>query len=298
MIRLTAAAALLFALAACSPAPAPEPTFAASPTSDLTAVATSTPTTEPTVGPSIEPPTATASFTPLPTDDRIPVTLNPTVLTDLEAPIRIAIPDDWQVASDALLLPASQGVRAVPFSLYQGPVPGGTGTILLLWGFENVVPAAPTGSPLAPINLFADGLRMLLFTVVEAECNFAYDEERIFSVGGLDGPGTYFAADDCPDNLPSVRGWFSAISQNGLNFAFYAYTEPMEALEGATGDLQAILDSVVFDFSLLPTAEPTRSPAVIITATLASTPAPTSGPNTAASSPTPGVVFATATPAP
>ncbi|MCU0464260.1 MAG: hypothetical protein MUF38_06795 [Anaerolineae bacterium] len=297
MTRLTLTAALLFALAACSPAPVPQPTptFEPEPTLDITAVATSTPTTAPTIGPSIEPPTATAS--PVPTDDGlIPATLNPTVLTELEAPVRIDIPDGWQVASDALLLPAAEGMRAVPFSLYRGPVPGGTGTVLLLWGFENVVPAAPTGGVLAPINLFADGLRMLMFTVVEAECNFAYDEERIFSVGGMQGQGTYFAADDCPDELPSLRGWFTAVNPNGLNFAFYAYTEPMEAFDGASDQLQTILDSVELDLSLLPTAAPTEPPLIIITLT-PDPQAPTSTP-AAAPSTTPGVVFATATPAP
>lgn len=297
MTRLTLTAALLWALAACSPAPAPQPTptVEPEPTSAVTAVATSTPTTAPTVGPSIEPPTATPSLSP--TDDGlIPATLNPTVLTELEAPIRIDIPDGWQVASDALLLPAAEGLRAVPFSLYSGPVPGGTGTVLLLWGFESVVPAAPTGGALAPINLFADGLRMLVFTVVEAECNFAYDEERIFNVGGMQGQGTYFVADECPDDLPSIRGWFSTVNLDGLNFAFYAYTEPMEALEGATDRLQAVLDSVEFDLSLLPTAAPTE-PLVIITVT-PDPQAPTNAPDSAAPSPTPGVVFATATPAP
>jgi len=273
----------------------------------VTPVPTSSPTAVPTLAPSIEPPTLTPISPPIATDSRIPVTLNPAIVTDLEAPIRIEIPDGWKSASDALLIPGAEGMSAVPFSLYQGSVTGGTGTIVLLWAFESVVPVSPTGSLLSGVNLFSDGLRLLLFTIIEAECEFVYDEARTFTVGGLQGEGTYFVADDCPDDLPSIRGWFWAANIEGLNFAFYAYTEPKEALEGsALEELQAILDTVEFDLSLLPTPAPTELPFSVITLT----PEPTSGqpilteaPPTSdailpTASPTARVVFVTATPAP
>ncbi|MCU0475259.1 MAG: hypothetical protein MUC99_03940 [Anaerolineae bacterium] len=289
---------LLFALlgavlAACASAPPPDP-IAITATLSPTLVASSTPTPDVTVPPSLEPPTPTPSLTPLPTAEGTPATLSPTVLTDLEAPIRLRLPDGWRFASDALLLPGAEGMSVVPFSLYQGDITGGQGTILVLWAFESVVPAAPTGSPMAGVNLYADGLRMLLFAVVEAECNLAYDEERVFSVGGIEGRGTFFAADDCPGGLPSLRGWFSAFTINRLNFAFYAYTEPKELLDGpALEELQAILNSVEFDFGLLPTPAPTSLPVQIVS--------PTPDPQavaTRATPTTPPVVFATATPAP
>jgi hypothetical protein len=288
------------ALAACGSAGDAPPLEAAAstPTDSLvTAVPTSTPTTPPTAAPSIEPPTVTPTFTPLPTDDRIPATLNPTVLTDISAPIRLRLPAGWQSASDALMLPAGEGMGVVPFSLYRGPVSGGTGTVLVLWAFENVVPASPVGGALSPINLFADGLRLLLFVVVEPECNLAYDDPMTFMVGGITGQGAYFAADDCPDNLPSLRGWFSALSINRLNFAFYAFTEPKEAINGpALAELQAILDSVEFDLSLLPTPAPTTLPVTIVPITL--TPVPATATEQVVVTPTARVIFATATPAP
>lgn len=270
-----------------------------------TAVPTSTATTPPTIGPSIEPPTLTP--TAIPTEDNlIPVTLNPSVITDVEAPIRIDVPEGWKFASDALLIPGAEGMSVVPFSLYQGEVTGGKGTVIVLWAFENVVPASPVGGALSQLNLYADGLRLLLFTVIESECQFGYNEEQVFSVGGMDGVGTYFIADECPDDLPSIQGWFSALRVNRLNFAFYAYTEPQEAILGAAREeLQAILDSVEFDFSLLPTPEPT-SAGVILTVTPSTTPDEATTPEVAAtvtsipssSTPIPQVQFVTATPVP
>jgi len=271
-----------------------------------TAVATSTPTAIVTLGPSIEPPTLTPTLF-VPTDDRIPVTLNPSVLTDLEAPLRIDVPDGWAYASDALMLPGAEGMSVVPFSLYQGAVTGGQGTIVILWAFENVVPISPSGGgSTMGINLFADGLRLLLFTVIEPECNFSYDETQTFTVGSLNGQGAYFVADDCPGGLPSMRGWFSAMSVNRLNFAFYAYTEPRDALDGpALQELQAILDTVEIDLSLLPTPAPTQPPVTVITLTPEPTlaiPSATAGAlpptSTVITSPTARVLFATATPAP
>lgn len=273
--------------------------------SAATPVPTSTATTPPTAAPSIEPPTLTPTSSE-PT--LIPVTLNPSIITDLEAPIRIDVPEGWEKFSDALLIPATEGLSVLPYSLYSGPVTGGQGNIVVLWAFENVVPASPTGQITGGLNLYADGLRLLLFTVIEPECQFGYDEEREFMVGGRQGAGTYFVAEDCPDNLPSLQGWFSALTIDNLNFSFYAYTEPQEALMGpAQAQLQAILDSVEFDLSLLPTPAPTELPVTILTVTPSntpdepsSTPAPptaTQTPSAAPASPT-SVTFATSTPAP
>lgn len=238
----------------------------------LSPVPTSTPTMPPTIASSIEPPTLTPTII-VTEDTRIPVTLNPSVITDLEAPIRIDIPQGWRYGSDAMLVPGSEGVTLIPFSIYQGEVTGGQGTIIVLWAFENIIPAAPSGTALSGFNLFADGLRLLLFVVIEPECQFGYNDERSFTVGGIEGRGTFFIAQECPEELPSLQGWFSAFRLNKLNFAFYAYTEPHDALVGpARDELQAILDTVVFDFSLLPTPAPTDPPVVLLTVTPSVTP--------------------------
>lgn len=157
------------------------------------------------------------------------------------------------------MLPAGvDEMSVVPFGYYSGPVAGGTGVITVLYGFGSIVPEFGDRSP----NVFADALRLLLFAVIEPTCEYSFEEERTFSVGGRTARGTVYAANQCPDNLPSIQGWFAALNVEGLNFAFYAYTEPIEAMTSATrAELQAVLDSVEIDLSLLPTAAPAATAA-------------------------------------
>jgi hypothetical protein len=144
----------------------------------------------------------------------------------------------------------------VPFAFYQGPVTGGVGTIVLLWGFPNLVRAnVPPGSDVQP-DVWIDATRLLRLAIFEEGCNVGTDLRRNYSVGGMQAVGTQFAAVDCPE-LGDTRGWFAALRQFNVNFVFYIYTEPITAMDGAAqGELQAILDSVQF---VLP--EATHEPA-------------------------------------
>ncbi|MBK9121933.1 MAG: hypothetical protein IPM16_02260 [Chloroflexi bacterium] len=270
-MRLAVALILVFALAACEattvpPAPvtldaplAPVATPVAPagtpPTPDrptLTLVPSNTP---------FVPPTSTVTLAagptdePLPTDDpnQVVVTLNPLVITDVEPPIRMRLPEGWTTASDAIILPEFDGSGVVPFGYYRGPITGGTGVITVLYGFPNLVYGYGDRSA----NVYSDALRLLLFAVIEPECEYSFDEERPFRMGELAARGTYYAADDCPDGLPSLKGWFAAFNVEGLNIAVYAYVEPLEAYDGpGRAELAAIFDSVTVDLSLLATETP------------------------------------------
>ena len=58
-------------------------------------------------------------------------------------------------------------------------------------------------------------------------------------------PGTRFSAVDCPE-LPDTRGWFAGVQEGGINFVFYAFADPIDALSSGQETLQAVLDSVTF----------------------------------------------------
>ena len=166
-------------------------------------------------------------------------------MTDLEAPIRIEIPDVWKSASDALLIPGAEGMSAVPFSLYQGSVTGGTGTIVLLWAFPNLMAGNPFTADTAIPDLYLDGTRLLRLVVVEERCNVGTDLRREYSVGGLAAVGTSFAAVSCPDQ-PDTRGWFAGLQQFNFNFLFYVYADPISAMDTAQDELQGIIDTIRF----------------------------------------------------
>ena len=159
----------------------------------------------------------------------------------VEPPLTISLPEGWSFAYDALVLQDIDGIRPIPFAFYQGPVTGGTGTIVLLWGFPNLVNI----NALEP-DVWMDGTRLLRLAIFEAGCNVGTDLRRNYSVGGMQAVGTQFASVDCPQ-LADTRGWFAGLRQFNLNFVFYAYTEPITAMDGtAPAELQAILDSVQF----------------------------------------------------
>ncbi|MDZ4766582.1 MAG: thioredoxin domain-containing protein [Chloroflexota bacterium] len=164
-------------------------------------------------------------------------------------PIALTLPDGWGYAYDALILQDIDGLRSIPFAVYQGAVTDGTGTIVLLWGFPSLVSVDPlTGNTDAgaPPSVWTDALRLLRLAIIEQGCNVGTDLRREYSIGGLAATGTQFSAVDCPE-LPDARGWFAGLQQVNLNFVFYAFTTPIEALDGAAADeLQAVLDSVTF----------------------------------------------------
>lgn len=197
-------------------------------------------------------PAATAETTP-----EAAITIEPLLDDALQPPITLELPSGWRAGYATLLLEDLDGPRGVPVAVYSGPVTGGEGTIVLLWGFPNIVsPSNPSGEPLQT-DLYLDGLRLLRMAVVEADCNIGTDLRRDDAVGGLAAVGSTFAAVDCPE-LPDTRGWFAGLRQNGLNYLFYTYADPIAAMDGpAEAELRAILDSVHF----LPLPAATATPA-------------------------------------
>lgn len=111
------------------------------------------------------------------------------------------------------------------------------------------------GSPVATAvepDLWLDGTRLLRLAIVEEGCNIGTDLRTEYNVGGLSAIGTQFAAVSCPE-LPDTRGWFAGLRQFNLNFMFYVFAEPIEAVDAAETELRAILESIRF---VVPEAEP------------------------------------------
>lgn len=183
------------------------------------------------------------------------ITLPPVQNQEIPPPLTLTLPEDWRTRHDILLLGDVDGMRSIPFSYYSGPVTGGTGNIALLWGFPNLVVGNPFDTASIQVDLFTDGLRLLRLAVIEQGCNIGTDLRREYSVGGLTAVGTQFSAVTCPETA-DTRGWFAGLQQNDINFEFYVFTDPIEAIDGARAELQAILDSVRFVFPT-PQATPT-----------------------------------------
>lgn len=244
---------LVLILAACSTpetAPPPEPTDIATNTPPAP---TRTPFVFPTDPPSATPEPVTPTMTAIPVDPLVGLVEAP--------PIDIDLPADWLYGYDTLIFSDIGDLNTVPFALYTGPVTGGEATIVLIWRFRSVTPGNPLSPEFGVQDMWVDGLRLLRTLVIEGSCNIGTDPQRYdFTVGGLPATGTYFQAVDCgqppealrgtvtpdPNALPDTRGWFAALSVDGLPFAFYVYTNPLQALETSAGELQVILDSVRF----------------------------------------------------
>ncbi len=231
--------AVLLALTACAQAQA---------TPTLTPVPTSTPTAEPL------PPTATVT-TPSPditeeaTDEPIVLEITPLAGSADPPPLDITLPVGWEEGYDTFALFDIDTLRAVPLAVYQGPITGGTGTIVLMWGFPSLINANPfeteTETPGDAPQIYVDGLRLFRLALVEAGCNPGTDVQRSYRIGTKAAVGTQFAIVDCPES-PDTRGWFAGVQENGLNFVFFVYAEPIEVMDSAQDELQAILDSVAF----------------------------------------------------
>lgn len=168
-------------------------------------------------------------------------------------PLDISLPEGWRAGYDTMIVQDVDMLRAIPLAIYTGPVTGGTGTIVLLWAFPNVATQTDNGS--FTTDLWLDGLRLLRLVLIEEGCNIGTDLRREYSVGGLAAVGTAFSAVDCPE-LPDTRGWFAGLEQQGLNYVFFTYAEPIDAMNGAEAELQGILDSIVFQ--ALPEPEATE----------------------------------------
>ncbi len=236
---------------------------------------TDTPPTEP---PTLVPtatnlPTLQPSITPepsiVPTETFIPVTVESLLGEEIPPPINISVPEGWLSGTDALLLADLDGrLRSIPVAIYTGPVTGGTGYIVLFWGFPNLAPIGAENSDMDYL-MWTEGLRLFRMAVVEDDCNPGTDLQNTFPVGDRMGSGTRFAIVDCP-TTPDASGWFTALQVQGGNFAFYNFIEPAGDInspqvidEMAIGytDLQAILNTVQFNIPEAPAEVPTEAPA-------------------------------------
>lgn len=226
----------LVLLTACA-GPAAEPTLTPVPSSTATLAAT------------LEPVLPTASSTPdpdtTPTETPIVLEITPLAGSADPPPLDIALPADWRRGYDTLALPDIDTLRAIPLAVYQGPVTGGTGTIVLLWGFPNLVAGSPLGPGTPTPDIWVDALRLFRLALVDQGCNPGTDLQRDYTVGGYSAIGTRFAIVDCPES-PDTRGWFAGLRVQDINFVFYTYVEPIEAAETAEDELQTILNSVIF----------------------------------------------------
>jgi hypothetical protein len=237
-----AALIILILLSGCGALSAPTPTVTPSP------VPSSTPTEPPTLTPF-------ATETPLPevtVEATQEIQISTLVGQGVPPPFDITLPDGWKYAYDALAIAdVDSALRAVQLAIYQGPVTGGNGTIVVMWGFPNIIAGNPfilPGTPTPAPDLWSDGLRLFRTAMVERGCNAGTDLQRPYSVGGRTGSGTKFAIVDCPET-PDTRGWFVGLQEEGLNFVFYVYAEPIEAMDSAEVELQAVLDTIQFRVS-------------------------------------------------
>jgi hypothetical protein len=241
----------------------PEPTATPTLLPSLTPTASPTAAQIPTATPDDPLPQAEPEETPAVED--IQMIIEAAAGQEIDPPIEIVLPEGWGRFNATQVIQDIAGPYLVPFSVYTGPVTGGDGYIILLWGFGSlsraVNPLLAEEGDFEP-DLWADGVRLLRLAVVEPGCNIGTDVRREFAVGGLPAAGTYFSVVDCPETV-DTRGWLAGLRQDGMNFLFYAYTEPITAMDGsAHAELQAVLDSVTFrvedllDLAVTPTPAP------------------------------------------
>jgi hypothetical protein len=211
------------------------------------------------VGVSAQSDEATATPNPSSSPTRIPLTATPVIVEPLmglsiEPPMEMSIPDDWErVLLDTYIyydiMTDSDGqLETVPIAVYKGPVTGGEGWIVVLWGFDSIVTIDTTVEQYADRAAWLDGLRMLQFVVFDVRCNIGTAPLGEYVVGEYSALGTTFTAADCPFGIPDTRGWFVSLDVQGLSFAFYVYMDPiLSANSQAEADLQSILDTVEFN---------------------------------------------------
>jgi hypothetical protein len=70
-------------------------------------------------------------------------------------------------------------------------------------------------------------------------------DQQFFKIGSKDAIGAYFNASQCAD-IPDTVGWFAGLNQYGGNFLFYVYVDPIQAYNEGRGEIQKVLDTVVF----------------------------------------------------
>jgi hypothetical protein len=225
---------LMVILAACNPQAAPTPL----PTATLPPLPSATPFVMPTLIP-------TQTALPV-TPSSTPIIVEPFSGEGSPPPLTLSLPAGWNTHYDTVVYRDVSGIVEQPLALYFGPITGGSGTIVVLWNYIGVT----TGNPFDPAygqeNLWIDGLRLLRLLIVEIGCNIGTDVQRGYTVGGLSAIGTQWSAVGCPEDMADTRGWFAGIDVNDTKTLFYMYADPITAMDTGKNELQAILDSVVF----------------------------------------------------
>lgn len=201
--------------------------------------------------------TATPTVIPspsLPVLTATPVIVEPLMGLSIEPPMEMSIPDDWErVLLDTyiyydIMIDSDGQLETVPIAVYNGPITGGEGWIVVLWGFDSVVTIDTTAEEYTERAAWLNGLRMLQFVVFDVRCDTGTAPQAEYRVGEYSAIGTSFTVADCPFGVPDTRGWFASLEVQGLGFAFYVYTDPILAPNSqGEADLQAILDTVEFN---------------------------------------------------
>lgn len=242
-------ALLLLLMAGCALAPAPTATLTPVPTDTATPLPAPTQPPTPTRPPT-RVPTALPTLTPTAEEASAPTpyATRQQVEEGVAPPFTIDLPADWQQGYG--ILPVQNSLSGgVPVAIYTGSIPdqpATTGYIVVMWNF-------PSLSASATPDLWADGVRFLRGALLDASCNIGTDLTRSFQIGPYeDAVGTFFQAVGCQGE-PDTAGWFAGFQDQGGNYVFYIYTEPLDGLNPAMPALQAMLDSVVFtDLSDIP----------------------------------------------
>ncbi len=219
-----------------------------------------TPTNTPTLLPSLTP-TISPSATPFPTltpSIQAEVRVEPTDLIEIVVegsdgaevppPISIDLPEGWDRIDGTQPVMDIQGLTAYPFTIYFGPVTGGRGVIVVIWGFSSITSGNLNTENFGQFNLGLDASRLLRLALA-IDCNIGNnpDNDTVFRVGDHEAYGSNWAAVDCPEGQEDTKGWYAGMRQKGINFAFYTFGEPIETMDGpARTELQAILDTVEF----------------------------------------------------
>lgn len=228
----------------------------AEPTAELLPTFTPEPTLVPTLQPSPLP-TLQPSITPEPetTPTNTAVPAEAMLDEEIPPPLTMDLPEGWQFGSGARLFNDIGDLRVVPFGFYTGPVTGGQGFIVVLWDFPNATSGNPFLTEGTDPDLYVDGLRLLRLLILEQDCVIGTDLKMDYTIGGRPASGTQFSTTECPE-IQDTRGWFAGLFEQSIPFVFYAYTEPLSAMDGAAQlELQQILDSVQFDLSMMPESE-------------------------------------------
>lgn len=185
-----------------------------------------------------------------------PLILEPLLGFQTQPPFEITLPEGWElVLRDTFtyqdLVEDGDGMlETLPIDVYRGPVTNADGWIVMLWGYDSLVPfdAELTSEEYPRRAAWLDGLRMLQFVVFDARCNIGTAPQRDYTIGDLPAVGTTFSAVECPFDIPDTRGWFAALNVGGLNFSFFAYADPIQPAGSVVEfELQSILDTVEFN---------------------------------------------------